>query len=127
MKKIITAGVVLAMTMIAGAGVIVNPASASANYQQSSSPADNLINGSALSDSTLVETGDAVPATYPGSWYQLRRHVENASPCGRPAHRRRSGYLLPRLQLRPDRIPPMELQRVLVRRRKQPRHPDRNR
>jgi hypothetical protein len=56
--------------------ILVQPTGATASHQQSSSPAGKLIDGSGLSDASIVETGDAVPATYPS-------HGTNASDMWR--------------------------------------------
>lgn len=62
-KIIIAFGLLTALQV--SAAIIIDPVSATANYEQGSSPGSKLVDGSGLSDATIVETGDAIPALYP--------------------------------------------------------------
>jgi hypothetical protein len=67
-KKLIAVMLLLGMMVSAAQATVtlVAPTGATALYEQSpQSVAGFLINGKGLSDASIVETGDAVPATYP--------------------------------------------------------------
>ncbi len=64
MKAVLTAGMLAALAQYASASVIVQPIGATSPNPVQRDVA-NSYNGNGLSDSSIVETGDSVPAVYP--------------------------------------------------------------
>ena len=55
----------LTVSAVQATETLVQPTDATASSADSSRPATDAIDGSGLSDTTIVETGDAIPAIYP--------------------------------------------------------------
>ncbi len=65
MKAVLTVGLLATLAQYASASVIVQPISAT-SPNLAARPIESSYDGSGLTDTTIVETGDAIPVSYPG-------------------------------------------------------------